>query len=98
MPSQSVFKITTFTDCNYSMVVRLFARGADEVSGSWFFVVASEAISVRDTKIALPGIGAWLSAATARPGDQHDYAQEGQCSEPDGRGHVGPAQRQGNRT
>ena len=33
------------------------------MSGSWFFVVASEAISVGDTKIALPGIGAWLSIA-----------------------------------
>jgi NitT/TauT family transport system permease protein len=33
------------------------------MSGSWFFVVASEAISVGDTKIALPGIGAWLSLA-----------------------------------
>ncbi len=33
------------------------------MSGSWFFVVASEAISVGDTKIALPGIGAWLALA-----------------------------------
>ncbi|MGO4572002.1 ABC transporter permease [Microvirga sp. 2TAF3] len=33
------------------------------MSGSWFFVIASEAISVGDTKIALPGIGAWLSLA-----------------------------------
>jgi NitT/TauT family transport system permease protein len=33
------------------------------MSGSWFFVVASEAISVGDTKIVLPGIGAWLSIA-----------------------------------
>jgi NitT/TauT family transport system permease protein len=33
------------------------------MSGSWFFVVASEAISVGDTKIALPGIGSWLALA-----------------------------------
>ena len=33
------------------------------MSGSWFFVVASEAISVGDTKVVLPGIGAWLSIA-----------------------------------
>jgi NitT/TauT family transport system permease protein len=40
------------------------------MSGSWFFVVASEAISVGDTKIALPGIGAWLSLAI----EQRDIA------------------------
>ncbi len=33
------------------------------MSGSWFFVVASEAISVGDTRIALPGIGSWLALA-----------------------------------
>jgi NitT/TauT family transport system permease protein len=33
------------------------------MSGGWFFVVASEAISVGDTKITLPGIGAYLSLA-----------------------------------
>jgi NitT/TauT family transport system permease protein len=33
------------------------------MSGGWFFVVASEAISVGDTKITLPGIGAYLSIA-----------------------------------
>ncbi len=33
------------------------------MSGGWFFVVASEAISVGDTKIALPGIGSYLSLA-----------------------------------
>lgn len=33
------------------------------MSGSWFFVVASEAISVGDTKILLPGVGAWLALA-----------------------------------
>ncbi|WEK48748.1 MAG: ABC transporter permease subunit [Candidatus Kaistia colombiensis] len=40
------------------------------MSGSWFFVVASEAISVGDTKIALPGIGAWLGLAI----EQQDIA------------------------
>ncbi|MGY2052655.1 ABC transporter permease [Methylobacterium sp. JK268] len=36
------------------------------MSGSWFFIVASEAISVGDNKITLPGIGAWLALAVAR--------------------------------
>jgi len=40
------------------------------MSGSWFFVVASEAISVGDTKISLPGIGAWLARAI----DEKDMA------------------------
>ncbi|MBV9433657.1 MAG: ABC transporter permease subunit, partial [Hyphomicrobiales bacterium] len=33
------------------------------MSGAWFFIVASEAISVGDTTIKLPGIGAYLSLA-----------------------------------
>lgn len=33
------------------------------MSGSWFFVVASEAISVGDTTIKLPGIGSYLALA-----------------------------------
>jgi NitT/TauT family transport system permease protein len=33
------------------------------MSGSWFFVVASEAISVGHTKIALPGIGSYIALA-----------------------------------
>src|SRR5580700_226593 len=33
------------------------------MSGSWFFVVASEAISVGNTQISLPGIGSWLGMA-----------------------------------
>jgi NitT/TauT family transport system permease protein len=33
------------------------------MSGGWFFVVASEAISVGDTTIKLPGIGSYLAAA-----------------------------------
>src|SRR5499433_1540171 len=33
------------------------------MSGGWFFVVASEAITVGDTSVRLPGIGAWLSMA-----------------------------------
>ncbi|GJE36314.1 MULTISPECIES: ABC transporter permease [Methylobacterium] len=36
------------------------------MSGGWFFVVASEAISVGDSRITLPGIGAWLSLAIER--------------------------------
>jgi len=33
------------------------------MSGSWFFVVASEAISVGHTKIMLPGIGSYIALA-----------------------------------
>jgi NitT/TauT family transport system permease protein len=33
------------------------------MSGGWFFVVASEAITVGDTSLRLPGIGAWLAMA-----------------------------------
>ena len=33
------------------------------MSGGWFFVVASEAITVGDTTIKLPGIGSWLAVA-----------------------------------
>jgi len=35
------------------------------MSGGWFFVVASEAITVGDTTVTLPGIGSWLSIAIA---------------------------------
>jgi NitT/TauT family transport system permease protein len=33
------------------------------MSGGWFFVVASEAITVGDTSLRLPGMGAWLAMA-----------------------------------
>jgi NitT/TauT family transport system permease protein len=36
------------------------------MSGGWFFVVASEAITVGKTTIALPGIGSWLALAILR--------------------------------
>jgi NitT/TauT family transport system permease protein len=36
------------------------------MSGGWFFVVASEAITVGDTTIKLPGIGSWLAIAIER--------------------------------
>lgn len=36
------------------------------MSGGWFFVVASEAISVGHTQIMLPGIGSWLAIAIER--------------------------------
>ena len=39
------------------------------MSGAWFFVVASEAITVRGQTIALPGIGSWLSLAI----DKRDF-------------------------
>jgi NitT/TauT family transport system permease protein len=33
------------------------------MSGSWFFVVASEAISVGDTTVSLPGVGSYIALA-----------------------------------
>jgi NitT/TauT family transport system permease protein len=39
------------------------------MSGSWFFVVISEAITVRGQTVLLPGIGSWLSVAI----DRSDY-------------------------
>jgi NitT/TauT family transport system permease protein len=33
------------------------------VAGGWFFVVASEAITVNDTSVLLPGIGSYISVA-----------------------------------
>jgi NitT/TauT family transport system permease protein len=36
------------------------------MSGGWFFVVASEAITVGDTTVKLPGIGSWLAVAIER--------------------------------
>jgi NitT/TauT family transport system permease protein len=43
------------------------------MSGGWFFVVASEAITVGKTTIALPGIGSWLALAIERQ-DVHAVA------------------------
>ena len=36
------------------------------MSGGWFFVVASEAISVGDVRIALPGVGSYVAIAIER--------------------------------
>jgi len=36
------------------------------MSGGWFFVVASEAITVGHTNVALPGLGSWLALAIER--------------------------------
>src|ERR1700749_2365570 len=36
------------------------------MSGSWFFVVASEAISVGNTTVTLPGVGSYISLAIER--------------------------------
>lgn len=36
------------------------------MSGGWFFVVASEAITVGNTSVTLPGIGSWLALAIDR--------------------------------
>lgn len=43
------------------------------MSGAWFFVVASEAITVGKTSVALPGIGAWLAVAI----DKRDFGAVG---------------------
>ena len=40
------------------------------MSGGWFFVVASEAITVGDTTVQLPGLGSWLAVAI----DKQDFA------------------------
>ena len=36
------------------------------MSGGWFFVVASEAISVGDTTVSLPGVGSYLALAISQ--------------------------------
>jgi len=36
------------------------------MSGGWFFVTISEAISVGKTNIALPGVGSWIAVAIAQ--------------------------------
>src|SRR5262249_4761242 len=36
------------------------------MSGGWFFVVASEAISVGNTHVALPGVGSYIAVAIER--------------------------------
>ncbi|SIQ87044.1 NitT/TauT family transport system permease protein [Rhizobium sp. RU35A] len=43
------------------------------MSGGWFFVVASEAITVGNTTIQLPGLGSWLAVAI----DKRDFAAVG---------------------
>ncbi|MBB5699160.1 ABC transporter permease [Sphingomonas yantingensis] len=43
------------------------------MSGGWFFVVASEAISVGETRVLLPGIGSYLALAI----DVGDFASVG---------------------
>ena len=43
------------------------------MSGGWFFVVASEAITVGDTTVQLPGIGSWLALAI----DEKDFVAVG---------------------
>ena len=35
--------------------------------GGWFFVVASEAITVGDTTVTLPGIGSYVALPSMRP-------------------------------
>ena len=45
------------------------------MSGGWFFVVASEAITVGNTTVTLPGIGSYLSVAI----DHQDFRAVGQA-------------------
>ncbi|MBS0581200.1 MAG: ABC transporter permease subunit [Proteobacteria bacterium] len=43
------------------------------VSGGWFFVVVSEALTVGDNRIALPGVGSYIALAN----DQRDFGAIG---------------------
>ena len=43
------------------------------VSGGWFFVVASEALTVGENRIALPGVGSYIALAN----DQRNYSAIG---------------------
>jgi NitT/TauT family transport system permease protein len=43
------------------------------MAGSWFFVVASEAFSVGNTNIALPGVGSYVALAV----EKHDFVAIG---------------------
>jgi NitT/TauT family transport system permease protein len=45
------------------------------MSGGWFFVVASEAITVGNTTVTLPGIGSWLALAI----DHQDFRAIGEA-------------------
>jgi len=51
------------------------------MSGGWFFVVASEAITIGDTTVTLPGIGSWLAACGVhrRRGAALCRSQRGRC-------------------
>lgn len=46
-------------------VPQLVAKMMMSMSGGWFFVIASEAITVGETTITLPGIGSFIAAAIA---------------------------------
>ncbi|MEU8901723.1 ABC transporter permease subunit [Nocardia sp. NPDC048505] len=48
-----------------SGMIPLVWNGMMSFGGSWFFLVASEAISVNNREYALPGIGSYVAAATA---------------------------------
>ncbi|GAB2656363.1 ABC transporter permease [Nocardia goodfellowii] len=48
-----------------SGIIPLVWNGMMSFGGSWFFLVASEAISVHNRDYALPGIGSYVAAATA---------------------------------
>ena len=53
------------------------------MSGGWFFVVASEAVSVGDLQFALPGIGSYVAKAI----ENRDLFAVGLCDRGDGRDH-----------
>ncbi|WP_406815425.1 ABC transporter permease [Mycobacterium sp. M23085] len=48
-----------------SGVIPLVWNGMMSFGGGWFFLTASEALSVNNHKFALPGIGAYMAAASA---------------------------------
>jgi len=60
----SIFAIFTFwrLDVPFAMP-QLIWNMMMSMSGSWFFVVASEAISVGNTTVTLPGIGSYIALA-----------------------------------
>ena len=49
------------------------------MSGSWFFVVASEAISVGNTTVTLPGVGSYIALAIEQKNLTPSAGRSGRC-------------------
>ena len=49
------------------------------MSGSWFFVVASEAISVGNTTVTLPGVGSYIALAIERQDLKRSLGRSAPC-------------------